>query len=220
MAAKFVLLKGNKIVRQIPLDDAALVIGRRPDIDIPISDPAVSGVHAKVQRIGKSYLIQDLNSTNGVHIGGRKIKQQVLKDGDIVVIGEHALKFVEAEAAAVASKTAPKSRAESSVGVTEIRKTPIRTRDDKAAVLMVLSGPDKDTQIQLTEPLTTIGTPGVQVAAISNRPQGHFIIHVDGGKDKDRVPLVNGEPTGFKSRKLLHGDRIEVAGVEMEYLAS
>jgi ribosome-associated protein YbcJ (S4-like RNA binding protein) len=40
---------------------------------------------------------------------------------------------------------------------------------------------------------------------------------VDGGKDKDKVPMVNGEPTGFKSRKLIDGDEIEVAGIEMEY---
>ena len=45
--------------------------------------------------------------------------------------------------------------------------------------------------------------------------QGHFIIHVDGGKGK--VPLVNGEPTGFKARKLEHDDEIEVAGILMEY---
>ena len=65
--------------------------------------------------------------------------------------------------------------------------------------------------------MTTVGEPGIQVAAVSKRPQGHFIIHVDGGKEKDKVPLVNGEPTGFKSRKLEPGDVIEVADIQMEY---
>jgi hypothetical protein len=65
--------------------------------------------------------------------------------------------------------------------------------------------------------MTTIGVPGIQVAAVSRRPQGHFIIHVDGGKEKARVPLVNGEPIGFKSHKLEDKDKIEVADTKMEY---
>ncbi len=69
----------------------------------------------------------------------------------------------------------------------------------------------------LTEGLTTLGTLGVQVAAVSKRPQGFFTIHVDGGKDKDKVPLVNEKPIGFKSHKLENGDRIEIAGLVMAY---
>ena len=80
-----------------------------------------------------------------------------------------------------------------------------------------MSGKDIDTKIRLNEALTTIGVPGVQMAAVSMRPRGHFIIHVDGGKDKSKVPVVNGEPTGFKSRQLEDGDNIEVAGIEMQY---
>lgn len=52
------------------------------------------------------------------------------------------------------------------------------------------------------------------------RPSGHFIIHVDGGEDKLHVPIINGEPIGFESRRLERGDQIEVAGIEMEYGAS
>jgi pSer/pThr/pTyr-binding forkhead associated (FHA) protein len=44
----------------------------------------------------------------------------------------------------------------------------------------------------------------------------NFVIHVNGGKDKDREPLVNGEPTGFKSHKLEHEDKIQVADTQME----
>lgn len=67
--------------------------------------------------------------------------------------------------------------------------------------------------VALQQGLTTIGKPGIQVAAISKRPRGCFIIHVDGGEDRKRVPLVNGEPTGFKSRQLAHGDRGNRVGV-------
>jgi hypothetical protein len=92
-----------------------------------------------------------------------------------------------------------------------------RSAEQIRAQLVVLDGPDAGKKVSLEEGLTTIGVPGIQVAAVSRRPQGHFIIHVDGGKDKDRVPLVNGEPTGFKSHKLDDKDKIEVADVQMEY---
>ncbi|MFT5211265.1 MAG: hypothetical protein ACI9CE_003004 [Flavobacterium sp.] len=69
----------------------------------------------------------------------------------------------------------------------------------------------------LVSGLTAIGESGIQIAAMSKRPQGHFIIHVDGGKDKNKVPSVNGESIGFKSHKLKLGDIIEVAGNQMEY---
>jgi len=220
MTAKIILSKDNKPVQQFVLMNKSSSIGRKPDNDIAIKDPAVSGSHAKIQMVGDRYVIQDLGSANGVLIGGRRIKQQVLETGDVISIGVHELKFViqqGKEKAASPAKAKPQGQAQS------VEKTEVMGSKKKAKpavpVLIVLNGAEKDKLIKLDEALTTIGSPGVQVAAVSSRPQGHFIIHVDGGKDKDRTPLVNGEPTGFKSRKLENGDRIEVAGVEMEYLS-
>ncbi|MDZ7686226.1 MAG: hypothetical protein U5O39_15465 [Gammaproteobacteria bacterium] len=83
--------------------------------------------------------------------------------------------------------------------------------------LKVVGGQRDGERITLEEGLTKIGQPGVQVAAVSRRPQGYFLIHVDGGNDRERVPLINGEPIGFKSRKLEPGDKVEVAGTTMSY---
>lgn len=227
MIAKIILSKDNKPIQQYVLNESTS-IGRKPDNDIAIKDPAVSGTHAKVQLIGDNFLIQDMGSTNGVHIGGRRIKQQVLKTGDIISIGVHELKFVIQEGGAKAkSKAKAKPQAKAKAASPPVDKTEPLADQKKAKpaaagaipVLMVLSGVDKDKLIKLDDALTSIGEPGVQVAAVSSRPQGHFIIHVDGGKDKNRTPLVNGEPIGFKSRKLENGDRIEVAGIKMEYLS-
>ncbi len=89
----------------------------------------------------------------------------------------------------------------------------------RRGVLAIVSGKNAGDKIVLTEGLTTLGTLGVQVAAVSKRPQGFFTIHVDGGKDKDKdkVPLVNEKPIGFKSHKLENSDRIEIAGLVMAY---
>lgn len=200
---KIIVIRDEKPIDQVTFTGAVALIGRKSDCDVSIKDPAVSGNHAKLQRIGDSYIIQDLDSTNGILYKGRRVKQQVLKNEDVITIGEHKLKFL------IGDGTAPLRE------ITRLHKI-----DDVRCFLKVMSGEHKGQKIMLVEGLTTIGEPGIQVAAVSKRPQGHFIIHVDGGKTNDRVPLVNGEPTGFKSRKLEVGDLITVAGIEMQYETS
>lgn len=214
MATKFVLLKDNQPIQQFVLSKEVTVIGRLPECDISIKDPAVSARHAEVKVVGKNYLIFDVGSTNGVHIEGKRIKQRILKHEDIVTIGEHQLKFYyDANAAIVTQTKAEHGEAKTSAKVNQQDKA----RQLSNAFLRVLNGKDTNKEIRLNEALTTIGVPGVQVAAVSIRPLGHFIVHVDGGRDKSKVPLVNGEPIGFKSRRLEDGDNIEVAGIEMQY---
>ena len=202
MSVKVILIK-DKPVGQFLLERDITSIGRRSECDISIKDPAVSGSHAQIQKLGKNYVIEDLGSTNGVVYNGRKVKQQILRNNDVVNIGEHQLKFL-------ITVEAPKP-------TRPIARPKPQTSGQLKAELLVISGEQSGQKLGLEEGLTTIGIPGVQVAAVSKRPQGHFIIHVDGGKDKDRVPLVNGEPIGFKSHKLEDKDKIEVADMEMEY---
>lgn len=202
MSVKVILIK-DKPVGQFLIENDITSIGRRSECDISIKDPAVSGSHAQIQKLGKNYVIEDLGSTNGVVYNGRKVKQQILRNNDVVNIGEHQLKFLIAADSAGAARQPAAAKAASA--------GPLK------AQLVVIGGEDAGKKMGLEEGLTTIGVPGIQVAAVSKRPQGHFIIHVDGGKDKDRVPLVNGEPIGFKSHKLEDKDKIEVADMEIEY---
>ena len=197
MVVKIIIMKDDKPIDQVVIRGATASIGRKSDCDISIKDPAVSGNHAQLKKTGDGYLIEDLGSTNGLHIAGQKISQKILKNEDVVTIGEHQLKFYIYK---------------SDIGESQDMETAVDN-----GYLKVTSGVNSGDRIELKEALTSIGEPGIQVAAVSRRPKGHFIIHVDGGKDKDKVPLVNGEPTGFKSRKLEPGDIIEVAGIKMEY---
>ncbi len=84
------------------------------------------------------------------------------------------------------------------------------------AKLQVLSGAFAGRELDLNKALTTLGRPGVQVAAISRRAEGFFIIHVDSGKAED-YPLVNGSPIGQQARKLANNDVIQLAGVKMGF---
>ena len=82
--------------------------------------------------------------------------------------------------------------------------------------LQLLSGANAGKELILTKALTTIGQPGLQVAAITRRPQGFFLIHVDGGPSNS-VPKVGGSPIGSNAHELKSHDIIEVASVKMEF---
>ena len=203
MTIKVVVIKDDKPIDQITIETGFGMIGRRSDCEVSIKDPAVSGNHACVKLTKDGYVIEDLGSTNGVHISGRQVTQHLLKSDDLVTIGEHQLKF---------QLFAPDPKK-----IRKIIGPKAKGQAPEEGYLLVKSGEKVGNRIELKEALTTVGIPGTQVAAISKRPQGHFIIHVDGGEDRDKVPVVDGEPIGFKSRKLEPGNVIEVAGIQMEY---
>jgi pSer/pThr/pTyr-binding forkhead associated (FHA) protein len=84
------------------------------------------------------------------------------------------------------------------------------------AKLQVLSGTFAGRELELVKALTTLGRPGVQVAAITRRAEGYFIVHVDSGKEGD-FPLVNGAAIGPQARRLRDNDVIQLAGVKMGF---
>jgi predicted component of type VI protein secretion system len=87
------------------------------------------------------------------------------------------------------------------------------------AKLQVLSGAFAGRELELNKALTTLGRPGVQVAAITRRADGFFIVHVDSGKPGD-YPQVNGSVIGEQARKLQDNDVILLAGVKMGFFES
>ena len=84
------------------------------------------------------------------------------------------------------------------------------------AKLQVLSGTFAGRELELTKALTTLGRPGVQVAAITRRAEGYFIVHVESGEEGD-YPLVNGTSIGPQARSLHDNDVIQLAGVKMGF---
>jgi pSer/pThr/pTyr-binding forkhead associated (FHA) protein len=87
------------------------------------------------------------------------------------------------------------------------------------AKLQVLSGTFAGRELSLVKTLTTLGRPGVQVAAITRRAEGYYIVHVESGKSEG-FPLVNGMAIGAQARKLQDNDVIQLAGVKMGFFLS
>ena len=217
--AKLVLSFNGVVVKEYELDKEVLTIGRKSDNDIHIDNLAVSGSHAKIFTLLNDSFIEDLDSTNGTFVAGNKITKHALKNGERIIVGQHELKYVNA------SDESDKSNFEETMiihpdtegmpGTEDITSANTSTGEPGSAKLELISGSNAGKELQLTKILTTLGRPDVQVAAITRRPGGYFLIVVDAGKDGKR-PLVNDTEIG-QQQPLTDGDVIEVADVQMRF---
>jgi acetylornithine deacetylase/succinyl-diaminopimelate desuccinylase-like protein len=71
----------------------ALRIGRSPDNDLILRDPATSGHHARLERRGEQWFIVDLGSTNGTLVNGEPVQEKELKNQDEIKIGQNVVSF-------------------------------------------------------------------------------------------------------------------------------
>jgi signal transduction histidine kinase len=76
-----------------PLGATSATIGRAADQTICIVHSSLSRSHARVDPVGQSYLIVDLKSTNGTLVNGARVERAMLKDGDVVKLGDALLTF-------------------------------------------------------------------------------------------------------------------------------
>jgi pSer/pThr/pTyr-binding forkhead associated (FHA) protein len=81
--------------RRHELDGERTVLGRSKDCDIQVSDPNVSRRHAEVRRDGGAFVLVDLDSTNGVEVGGKRVKRLELQDGSRFTLGSTEIVFSE-----------------------------------------------------------------------------------------------------------------------------
>ena len=97
-----IILKFNStVINELKIDQDEIIIGRDPDNDVQIDNVSVSREHAKIKRDSKSYLIEDLNSTNGTFVNGKKINKKFLKKEDEISIGKHSLQVILEEPPAI-----------------------------------------------------------------------------------------------------------------------
>lgn len=83
----------GKTVMELALDRARVLIGRAEHNDVSIVSRFISRHHALIARHGNTTFLMDLNSTNGTFVNARRISNQVLRDNDIITVGNHRIKF-------------------------------------------------------------------------------------------------------------------------------
>ena len=69
-------------------------IGRAPDNDLQIEADFISRHHAVILVGPVHTIVEDLNSSNGVHVNGRRVTRQILRDGDVVHFARLQYRFV------------------------------------------------------------------------------------------------------------------------------
>jgi len=232
--AKLVLSMNGVVQGEYELNQERLTIGRKPDNDIPIDNLAVSGKHALVITILDDSFLEDLGSTNGSYVNGKLVKKHALKDGDVIAIGKHELKYVNEHATAddddfEKTMIIKPGSASAAVAAAQAAEKAVESAAPAAAApptsgggmplgrLTVLNGPIAGKELELTKALITLGKPGTQVAVISRRPQGYFLTHIESDGDGKRYPVVNGTAIGAKAYQLKDTDLIELAGIKMEF---
>jgi len=89
-----ILIDCGVVVKKLPLTKGRYMIGRSDDTDLMISSKDVSRHHAIVESDGTNFTIEDLNSTNGTLVNGRRISKQQLQVGDEIMVGDYVL-FVD-----------------------------------------------------------------------------------------------------------------------------
>jgi hypothetical protein len=76
-----------------PAGEKALRLGRSPDNDVILRDPATSGHHARLERRGDVFWVVDLGSTNGTFVNGESVQEKQLNDGDRLTVGQNSVHF-------------------------------------------------------------------------------------------------------------------------------
>jgi general secretion pathway protein A len=94
--SKVILSSDGKILGELHLVPGRKVVGRTPDNDLQIDSKFVSRHHCQIITGSDGIsVIEDLNSTNGIMIGGKRARRHTLRDGDVVSIGQHDLLYVD-----------------------------------------------------------------------------------------------------------------------------
>src|SRR5580693_2646383 len=221
--ARLMLSLDGSILAEYNMNKERYTIGRLPDNDIRIDNPAVSGHHSLIINILNDSFLEDLNSTNGTYVNGKLIKKHAMQHGDVITVGHHQLRFVDSQDGEAEQDEFEKTMVitPSSQGEERIRR--VGAAVDQAAKAVAAAAPKRpgvpENATALPKALTTLGRPGVQVAAITRRAEGYFIVHVDSGKEND-YPQVNGVPIGPQARRLNDNDVVQLAGVKMGFFES
>jgi pSer/pThr/pTyr-binding forkhead associated (FHA) protein len=222
----------------------SLTIGRLPDNTIVIDNPAVSGHHAHVFRDGTKVIVEDLRSTNGTYVNEQYVLRQVLKDGDVVLVGKHTLAFeqaAEAEAspaaelsglgdtvyldtkqhrALLATLRQAKAEADKVAGVRPTVSAPsLRPR---VGVLRVVDGEAERSEYDLAAHTSLIGKSNTALVRLRGwfKPDVAVAIARSGeGYVATRLGgrnFVNDEPLRDR-RELKAGDVLRVSGLTLEF---
>ena len=106
----------------------------------------------------------------------------------------------------------------------ELSKQPMHELDSdratsRGAVIEIKNGAKSGQILPIDKPVTTLGRPGIQIAAIMRKPDGYFLMHIESDDNIER-PTLNRDSIGDEPVLLHSGDELNVAGIDVEFMLS
>jgi len=243
--AKLILSLDGTVIKEFSLTKERMTIGRKPQNDIHVDNLAVSGEHAAIITILNDSFMEDLGSTNGTLVNGNPVKKHFLQSGDVIEIGKHKLKYVNA-----AQSTQSPQEMEQTMVVRRPAARPANGATDERTLQDTLMGVAPFFNGNPSQ----IPSQAVASAAPANAPAAAAAIQVLNGPnvgrtleltkalttigkpqvqvavitrrpggyflthvEGERFPLVNGAPVNAQASALKDHDIIEIAGIKMEF---
>ena len=229
--ARLILVFNKKVIKDYAFEKEGMTIGRNQENDIVIDNLAVSGFHARIDKTGDTYILTDLQSTNGTFVNDKKIVSHRLQHKDKITVGKHMLLF--------AMSKQEQSRAEEEgldrtmvldtarqkellAKQAEEKGVDIAVKKERIGVISFVDGSDQG-EIQLSKKLTKIGkaeTSEVRLggllmpstaATISRRPNGYAITSTGGTKVKVNNQVIK------ESYFLKDFDIIEIGSYKFQF---
>jgi pSer/pThr/pTyr-binding forkhead associated (FHA) protein len=218
----------DAVIKEVPLTQDTLTIGRKEGNDVVIDNQGISGFHARIVREDHDFAIEDLNSLNGTFLNGRKVNKYVLKHGDIVLIGNHTLEFIsDAPSDADAKRPAIRGRSmDETMVMAPAEQKKILASTEKMEVLggfLIIEGSTEKRDYLLKDRITTIGKDDAalirlkgffapKVAALVNRRKEGYFINPSTGKDLK----INNQKVSQRY-DLKDGDIVEIGDLKMQF---
>ena len=206
------------------LTDVGLTIGRKPDNDLVLDDPTVSGHHARIVKIQAAYFVEDCNSTNGTNVNGQPTDRRQLQDADVIAIGHFRLVYRGEALAEPTRAIAGSADLDQTMALAGQIPQAASKLSHPCATIYVLSGGTDQDRYDLSRQVTVIGSKedaairltgwfAPKVAALIARRGTVYVLTPSGSGKKIRI---NDEPVKGPLQ-LEDGDRIEVGGLVLRY---
>lgn len=94
-----------------------------------------------------------------------------------------------------------------------------KPRTTAGAVIEIKNGAKSGQVLPIDKPVTTLGRPGIQIAAIMKKPDGYFLMHIE-SDDNVEPPRLNSSTIGDEPVLLKSGDALNVAGIDVQFMLS
>lgn len=175
---------------------------------------AVSGGHLEMESLHNATGIAPADA-----LPNRPVRQEAIREGAPfsesiqkpaqVVADEHPLNGVE-------HLVVP----ESSQGLEPINDSgSSAATQPQVAAIEIKNGVKSGQKLPIDKPVTTLGRPGIQIAAIMRKPDGYFLMHIESDQGVDR-PVLNETAIGDEPVSLRNGDAFTIAGIDVQFMLS